>query len=214
MSRIAVLARALLSTVAPITGTRATTTLTVVATTPGATLRRNEYLYPVVSGAIREHEPWKVAANPATLLDDGTGGDWTIAGSPGTEVELVANVGGAQHNVLPGTVFRWADGTPTGLSATATATAIDGGSGGTEGAVKQVRFYEHFSDATQQRDYLGAKLGLFPALLLVWLSSEPADGIGTGLAQGRTRAGRKRRIFRESFLLFVISSRNRSDTPP
>lgn len=211
MPAIENVARAIFGQLSSALGARATAVAPVLATIPsGAVLPRNTYFVPVVDGRLMEHWLFKVAANPATLAQDGSGGDWPLDTVTPRNVALVSNLGGARYNLPAGTVFRIAEDPIANVPETITTSAP--ATGGADGVVRDAHFFEDLTPSQQQADIFGARLGTFPALVLVWESSDPADGLTTGVGQGQTRAGRGKRFFRESFSLFVVSSSQASDT--
>jgi hypothetical protein len=206
------LAMGIFAQLAPLTGDRGHGTVTVTADAgpDPFVLARNAYLWPVVAGVLRPDMPFKVAANPATLAADGTGGDWPIPAGTSGPVAVLSNVGGAQHNLPAGTVFRFNPPQPD-FAATATLDAAVTDASGDGALVQRVAFFEELDSANPGKDLFSAALGNYPALMLVWRESTPAEGPMTGLRQGGTRAARGVRFFRESFSLYVVTTRFTSD---
>jgi hypothetical protein len=195
------LSRALFATMAPVTGGRATGTITVTAL-PGAEpvqLPKNTYLRPVVGGQLREDLFFK------------TTDDWTVAAGvtePG--VIITSNVGGLRHNLSAPTTFRF-DPVPDGFEREATldATMTDG----TDelALVRNLAFFEDLDSANPEKDIFAALLST-PAVMLVWQQSEPAEGALAGLRQGSNRGSRAVKFWREYFVLYVVVTRLASDT--
>lgn len=202
------LSRAIFAQLSSLTGVRATGQMLVTAV-PGAgdmAIRPNTYLLPIVGGQMRDDLLFKVAANPDTL-----GGEWTVpAGTTGL-VGVKSNIGGARHNLAAGTELRFdprlVDFEPLG---TVVANMTDGAD--TAQLVKRAAFFEDLDSSDPSKDIFAAKLGEYPALMLNWLESEPAEGVTSGLRQGSSRGGRNVRFTRESFVLYVIVGRLGSDS--
>lgn len=202
------LARGILAQLTAMTGVRATGTITVTANAgaPDKVIQPNAYLMPIVGGQVRDDLVFKVDRNPAT-----TDGSWTVPHGTTASIAIKSNVGGARHNLTAPTTFRF-DPQLTDFAATATlnATMTDGSDTGA--LVKSVGFFEDIDSANPEKDIFAAKFGNFPALMLVWQDSEPAEGLTAGLRQGGTRGARKVRFIRESFVLYPIAGRLQGDT--
>lgn len=207
------LARALLGHLAPLTGTRATGTVSVTAPSGGGDIEiaRNTYALPVVDGQQRETRLYKVAANPATTAPNGTGGAWPIADGATEDVGLVANLGGARFNLEAGTAFRF-DPQLASVSGTFPGSAFVGGADlGGAFTLKDAVWFEDLSSAAAD-DIFKAKVANVPGVVLAWVSSAPTEGRTTGMRQGSTRGGRRVRFMRETFALYVVTARLGSDT--
>jgi hypothetical protein len=197
------LGRALFAQLAPLTGTRATGTVTVTAPAD-AEIEPNTYLLPVVGGQLRDDLLFKVTVNPATGLV------WPLPAGVPTPIGITSNVGGARHNLAAGTAFRFSPALPdVAAPATLVADLTDGSDTGA--LVKRVAFFEDLDSSNPSKDIFAAKLGDYPALMLVWQDSEPAEGTQAGLRQGANRGSRKVRFMRERFVLYVITGRLEGD---
>lgn len=211
------LARALLSTVAPASGTRATGSILAVASGASpVTLPANTYLVPVLEGEgggkqTDEGLLLKTGLNPATELPFQQGGAWTVPGSGSLAVSVRSMLGGARHNLPAGTVLRWDPPVP-GLTATAVVQA-GGLAGGvdpsTPGGFLSAAWFPALGPQAFQ-DLFAAGLGRMPALLLSWVASDPVEPVVAGTRQGSTRARRDRRVFRETFVGYAIGSHQQS----
>jgi hypothetical protein len=205
------LSRALFAQLSSLTGVRATGTITVTAGAADAVVSPNSYLLPIVGGQQRDDLPFKVSPNPDTLEPNGEGGEWHVPAGTSVSVAIKSNIGGARHNLAAGTALRFA---PVLVDFEALGTVETDMTDGADTAqlVRRVAFYEHHDTADPGKDIFAAKLGEYPALMLNWLNSEPAEGLTAGMRQGSTRGGRKVRFTRESFVLYVIVGRLGSDS--
>lgn len=197
------LARAVLAQLSPLTGTRATATLRIVnATGDAVVLPPNVYLVPVVGNDRADDLLFKTARDPATALAHNQGGNWTVPDGTSEGVIVTSNVGGARHNLAAGTPVLF-DPPIEGL----TATLATPGVGGTDAAiVRRANYFEELDGARLERDLHAARVNTLPGVVIVWSSSEPAEGRTSGLSQGSTRIADGVRIFRETFDLFVIAA--------
>lgn len=211
------LARALLSTVAPASGARATGSILAVASGASpVTLPANTYLVPVLEGEgggkqIDEALLIKTALNPATEQPFQQGGSWTVPGSSNLVVSVRSALGGARHNFPAGMVLRWDPPVP-GLTPTAAVQAggLTGGADPTApGGLLAAAWFPALGPQAFQ-DLFAAGLGRTPALLLSWLASDPIEPVVAGTRQGSTRARRDRRVFRETFVAYAIGSHQQS----
>jgi hypothetical protein len=194
------------------TGVRGTGSISVTADAGGSdkVLSPNTYLLPVVDGQLRDDLVFKVAPNPATLAADGTGGDWTVAPGSVASVLVKSNIGGVRHNLAEGTLMRFnPPHEDFEAAATLDATITDASDVGQ--LVKSAAFFEDIDATNPEQDIFAAKLGEYPAIMLAWQDSEPAEGMTAGLRQGASRGARKVRFTRESFVLYVIAGRLMSD---
>ncbi len=193
------LGRALLAQLSPLTGQRAIGVVTVTATTGGA-LPANTYLLPVVGGQLRDDLPFKTVGTS----------DPVDPGDP-ISVPITSNAGGARHNLPAGTVFRF-DPPLEGFEPTATleASMVDAGDAGA--VVRKLAWFEDLDSANPGKDIFDSLLLEYPAIMLAWQGSEPAEGTTSGLQQGGTRARRQIRFWREAFVLYVVCGRLRSDS--
>ena len=207
------LARSMMAQIQPLTGNRASgvVTMKAVAGQGDQILKPNTYLIPLEQAGALNHYLLKVARNPATVGPHNTGGDWTVT-EAGTPITLISNVGGERYNLSAGTKIQFAQNTP-GLENFDTADMVADAdfTGGTNGPIKRVVIFEDLETADRARDFFDAKLGHYPAVMFVWQSSAPEEGRSTGASRGSTRAGRKTTANRETYNIFVISSKGQSD---
>jgi hypothetical protein len=201
------LARALFAQVSAATGVRATGAVTVTANAgaPDKVLDANTYLLPVVGGQLRDDLLFKVSRNPSS-----SDGSWTVPSGTSASVAIKSNVGGARHNLAEDTVFQF-DPPISDFAQTATldATMTDGSDSGI--IARSVAFFEDIDSSNPSQDIFAAKLGAYPALMLVWQDTEPAEGVTAGMRQGGTRGARKVRFMRETYVLYPIAGRLEMD---
>lgn len=187
-------ARAIMTLLSPMTGTFATGNLTVQATGADVVLPKNSYAIPIIPGAGSNAQ-----LSPHVLLK--TTEETTVTAA-GVLVPVKTVLGGIGGNLAAAVDARWSPGIE-GVEAVSPV-AAGGLTGGAEptgyGGVKEIRFYEQIGSAKSQQDLFRAKLGRFPAIVLVWSGTEPDD-----------RRGTHRRSYVENWILSVVSSRNDSD---
>jgi hypothetical protein len=194
------LARALFATLAPVTGVRATGSITIGNDSADDILvPRNTYLMPVVGGQLRDDLLFKTTADVTVL-----------GGSPDpTTVGITSNVGGLRHNLPEGTVFRF---NPTILGLLPTATLDADMTDGSDEAqlIRRLAFYEDLDTSSPSADLFASKIG-DRGVMLIWSKSDPAEGAMAGLRQGANRASRTVKFWRENFVLYVVVSRLTAD---
>jgi hypothetical protein len=200
-------ARGILAVLSPQTGTRATGAVTAIASSAPVVLQRGEYLSPLVpavSGAAPQLAPervFKVAENPAT-----SDGSWTVAASPGTAVLIESNIGGARHNLSAPTTFRW-DPPLDGLTPTAqlVATMTDGADPTFSEGLKNAVIFQEVGPS-RSLDIFRSKLGAFPAAMLIWTGSQPADGVTLPRTRRAQQMGASSQLWKELYVLQIIVS--------
>ncbi len=201
------IARAILGQLAPLTGSRGTGTATVSNPTASAiSLDPNMFLLPVVNDELADDLVFKVAANPATVLPYGKGGEWVVPPFSSLPVAVKSNLGGARHNLAEGTLLRF-DPLPEGIDETATLDAdITDGADRTGLCLRRAVYYEDLDAGAIERDIAAGRLSHLPGAMLVWTQSTPAEGRTAGTNQGSTRVADGIRMFTESYRLFVVSA--------
>lgn len=193
------LARALLATLTPITGVRATGSVTVTGLDGAELLPRNTYLIPVVGGQVRDDLLYKTVAEAG------------FRGAGEASIAITSNVGGSRHNLPAGTVFRFDPPVPLfEPTATLEASMTDGSDEGV--LLRSVAYFEELDSANPGKDIFSAKLGEFPGAMLIWADSEPAEGALAGLRQGSNRGGRRVKYMRENYVLYVVLGRLAGDS--
>lgn len=146
-----------------------------------------------------------VSRNP----ERGSQGDWTIA--PGQTVPVETVGGGAHTESAPGTAFYWRlPIAGVGPAAVATGGISGGTSAVATGSLRRIRWYKEMSTPDAGRTFFSAQLGgghAYPAALLQWLRSSPADGGSTPSRSTETRQGAAKRAFMHEWILYLISAR-------
>lgn len=199
-------ARAILAVVQPVTGSRSAGQVLARAVGANVVVPRNAHLLPVREGQIRPEQPFKTDEGPLLAPNKGA---WTVT-SAGTNVDVLSVLGGARHNLPVGTVLRW-DPPIAGLEPTATvgAAGLTGGADPTFfGGLKAAVVHDAFGAPAADLESFRAKLGALPGMVLIWQSSEPADGSAvSALGRGGGRMGQNEMLMVERYLAVIISNR-------
>ena len=196
-------ARDLSSILHPLTGTRATGTVTITASGADVDVDVGSYLVPVIDGTYRDDLAWKI--------DKGDNSDksWTVTNT-GTDVTMTANLGGARFNLADATSLYF-DPAISGISTAVVKGAITNGVNPSDIGLTDIQIFEHFSPPGDGTDLARSSIRRFPAAMLAWLDSQPADGGSTSQISQPTRAGRGRILYSESFELYIFTENQRSD---
>lgn len=166
-------ARAIMACLQPLTGARASGSVTVNAVPgPTATLKGGSYGAPVIGGSIRYDRLVKVAQNPA----DKAG--WPIG--TGTVVPCFTNIGGLDQNIPAGTSIRWFPALQ-GIEAASVTTAGLAGAGGDASmtGIQELVFFEDIQPGAGMTLFKGA-LSRYPAAVVAWEGSGDAEFVGRG----------------------------------
>ena len=215
------LARDIMSVISPTTGMRGNGKLLIK--TKGTTaidLPRNWHLIPIVNGAAREDLLFKVGQGPLRAkYPDGkrkkvvptepdTESWWSVQPG-GTLVNIHSIVGGVRHNLPKGTKFIFDPNHPDfEVEATLQRDITDGADPVHFGGCRSVVQFEQLNATDVSLDTFRASVGRFPAVVVVWDGSEPADGTTqSSIDRGRTRVGIASQLFKERYNLFVIVER-------
>ncbi len=209
------LARAMIATMAPATGARATGTMTVSAPAGGGdlVLPRNAYMMPVIDGSMRREMLFKVGPDPTTQALNGSGGDWAIPdGTTVGTIAMLSNIGGVRHNLPAGTTLRF-DPPLTGFDPDSPPFVDFDMTGGddVDQLIRRVDYYEDITPAELAADFFKAGLTVFPAVAVLWQNSGPVEGRTAGASQGSTRLRRRVRWFRETFTVIIAVGANDAD---
>ncbi len=194
--------RALLSLLAPLTGTRATGTALVHATSTDVELDVNTYGVPLITGAGGAKQ-----LDPQRMVKTTSAATVTAAG---VSVPITSVLGGVRMNLPAGTPIVWTPAV-TGVedsSAVELVDPLDEDSGGMLGGLdatraplaKRILVFEGVGKGDAADALWRAKVGSFPAIVISWESA------GSGQKVGR---GRELRTHR--FRLYVVVQRLESD---
>lgn len=196
----------------PLTGTRSTgvvairnTTASPIVVSPGS------FLFPVISGSVKYEQVYKTARNPA----DVAAGKWTIAAGATVDMPIFSNIGGARMNVKAGTVFRLEAPWATGFAADPR--SMLGTTGGADPlpgddlALYNFVLYENFGSKPTLEMFKSAIGGRFPAAMIFWTESEPADGLSTSATSRPTHLGAGKFSYTELFEIMIVSTREDSE---
>lgn len=221
------IARDLMAVCNPTSGTRSTGKV-LLRSRPGkgsVFVSGNWHLVPKVNRAAREELLFKTMAGPSKAKfpdgkrkkasqDEPDLPDWWTITEAGTFVDITSVLGGKRHNLKSGTELLL---DPVHPSLEPIAVVTEGGTtGGADptwlgGLMSMVQF-EQLTGATATLDAFRSSISAFPAAVVVWDGSEPADGTTqSSLERGQTRAGPGQSLFKERFNIFVLSKREDSD---
>lgn len=178
----------------PLTGIRATGTVTVRATGADVTLPANTYAKAVIASAsaLRSIDPHRLVK---TRQD-------TLVTAAGVAVPIMSMLGGGNTNLAIGTTLRWDPAVP-GVEATSTLTAaMTGGSAPSAiGTVKRMVSFEGIGSGEQAKAFWAAQgPDLFPAVVVSWESADEGQ-----------RQGRGRQLQEHRWRIYVVCSRLEND---
>ena len=197
------LTRNLASILHPLTGTRATGTATITASGDDVDLAVGSYLVPVVENTYRDDLAFKVDIGPN---DDRS---WTIT-STGTAVTITANLGGSRFNLADATAL-YLDPAVSGITSSVVTGAITTGANPSSLGLQDIQVFESFNPPPDGIDLSRSSIRRFPAAILAWVGSEPADGSAVSQTLRSTRTGRGRELYHELYDLYVFVSAMQSD---
>lgn len=201
MSDLITLARDILAVCQPATGLRATGSLVMTAADVDVNVPVASYLLPIINGQVVPNMPFKLGVGPNPDRS------WTIT-SAGTIVSAMSNLGGARQNIADGTMFVL-DPPIDGVDSI----VADGDFSGGENpvgltALKDACMWESMEGSISDNLHKAGVSG-FPAAILAWAQSEPADGASDGQSAG-SRTSRTSMTYRETFSLSILSSKSQS----
>jgi hypothetical protein len=187
----------------PLVGTRASGTALVTAESADVTLPIGTYAIPVMVGQHRGDLAVKVGEGPNSDKS------WTVT-SAGTTVDMISNLGGSIYNFTGGERLIFDPPVP-GIASAKVAAAWSGGAGGSSfGTVRSLNLYETFG-TNSFVDLVRSRTTLFPAVMIAWAGSEPADGSAVSQVSRGTRVSATGLLFREEFNIQVFTSRSESE---
>lgn len=205
MSIILDTARNLMAVMQPATGNRATGVATVTASGVDVNLPMNTYAMPILNNRRMSNMLFKTAQGPN---DDRS---WTVT-SGGTAITFISVIGGTRHNIAQGTELSF-DPLVAGL-VSARPTADSAFTGGTDptfwGSVKDIVIYENF-DPDFKMQLRNSGVTVFPSVMLIWVNAEAADGSSIAQTDQPTRVGTGEKLWKDTYAVSVISSREDSD---
>lgn len=214
MSLVVDTARAFAAVIQPQTGDRASGTAVVRAVTGtvgNVEVPRSAYALAVVDGHLRQDLTFKVGPGPGTRegSEDNNIGGWWPVNTDGVSVDFISNIGGTRHNLPPGTELRF-DPPLTGIEPIAKIES-PGMTGATDpaffGGLRNVIMYEQFDGPQKTLDVFRSAIGKPPIALIIWQSSEPADGTVISTTARETRVGTRKVLYKEQFAIYVIVNR-------
>jgi len=205
MSQVGSAMRNCLAAIHPLTGDRASGTITVTASGADVTLPMGTWIYPVVSGQVQTDRIFKAAEGPNSDKS------WTVT-SLGTDVDFISNVGGEKHNVADTTPFVFLPPL-VGIDSAVASGAFSGATNPTfYGGVKEAFVFEHVNGPAQQIDLERMKLRGTPAVIIVWNSSEPSDGATTSSnSPGSHSRGTFSSSFRELLTIVIVVAKSHNE---
>lgn len=195
-------ARGIMAALSVLQGEVATGSILVHSTGATGTVPAHSHLVPIVGDALQEDAIVRVAKNPAT-----SDGAWPVT-SAGVAVTVSAVQGGTRGNLAAGTELLW-DPPILGIETkSSTVAGLTGGSWlSTFGALKDVRQFRGLSRDVAS-DLLRAQAGEMPAAVLAWASCSPVSGaVSANYGPTQDRAGRDRRLWKNQWALFLVTSR-------
>jgi hypothetical protein len=202
MSQIGSAMRNCLAAIQPLTGDRSSGTITVTATGADVSLSMGTWAYPIVGGQVQTDRIFKAEEGPNADKS------WTIT-SDGVDVDFISNVGGEKHNVSDLTQFVFLPPL-SGIDSAVASGAFSGATNPTfYGGIKETFVFEHVNGPAQQIDIERMKLRGTPAVIVVWNSSEPSDGVmSSSNNPGSHCRGRFSSSFRELLTMVIIVSKS------
>jgi len=205
MSQVGSAMRNCLAAIQPLTGDRASGVITVTASGSDVSLPLGTFAYPVIGGQVQTDRIFRVSAGPNSDKS------WTITAG-GTAVDFVSNVGGEKHNVADATQFVFLPP----ISGVASAVGSGAFTGATNptfyGAIKETVVFEHINGPAQQIDLERMKLRGTPAVIIVWNSSEPSDGVTSSSNNfGSHGRGTFSSSFRELLTIVIVVSKSHNE---
>lgn len=204
------IARGIQALCQPLTGNRSSGVVALTNTTASPiVVDPNSALFPVTSGVVAYDRVYKTARNPA----DPQKGRWTIAPASTVSIPIFSNIGGVRMNARPGTIFRLE--APWAAGFAANPVSVAGTTGGTDPsddlALYNFVMYENFGAKPSLELFKSAIGGRFPAAMIFWQESEPADGLSTSAVERPTHRGQGKISYTEMFEIMIVSTREDSE---
>lgn len=197
-------ARGLMALMQPLTGTRATGEITVTAAAgQSVALPIGSYCYPVIDGSARPELLFKTTA-AATITD------------AGVEVAVASNLGGERFNIAAGTEFVFDPfvddlAARPGADVPRNTLAFTGGLAQNDfGCLRDVVLLEELTGPIYSPDVARSAITRFPAALVTWESTEPADGSSTAQTTRATRTSNSTQLYKVNFDIAIMTTRQDS----
>lgn len=191
--------RALQALLQQLQGSPSTGIATVRSTGATGSVPGSSFAVPIVGGQAREDAVLFVPRNTAA------DGAWPVTAA-GSSVPVESVQGGTHVNLPEGTVLRWLPALAGIESQSTLSTATTGGT--RTGPLRQVRYFKDLGSQEKARALYNAQVHDYPAAVLAWANTAPADGSVQGsYGPQATRPGRGVRVFRAYWVLHLITSR-------
>lgn len=198
------LSLALQAVIQPLQGAYSSGTVNVHALTVPVLLHPGTFGVPIQGQSRLDAAVVKVERNP-----DRPDRCWEVTSS-GTNVNVTTLQGG-EHTIVEGsTTIQW-DPEIAGIEAESelVSPGLAGGTTSTAtGAIKEVLTYKDLGTRPEAEDFFRSGLSRFPALVICWSATTPADGsITPGIGHDGVRVRHGTRLFAHHFDLMVCTSR-------
>jgi hypothetical protein len=173
------------------------------ATSAPVILSAGSFAIPVIKDALMDDSAIVVKKNAATA-----DGSWLVT-QAGISVPVESLQGGVHVNIDAGTECQWAPQIEGLNDAIVTSEGLTGGSLLDEyGTLAQLKNYKDLGRQPDSKSFFAANLGRFPAAVLSWSSTSPADGsTAYDIGSDSTRAGKTTRMFVHQFELAIVTAR-------
>lgn len=194
--------RGIMCALSVLQGATATGSVLVHSTAASGTVPAHSYGVPIVGNALAEDALVRVDKNPST-----TDGSWPVTDT-GTTVTVSAVHGGLRGNIPAGTEVLWDPPIAGVETKSASPAGVTGGvSLETFGALRQIKEYRELDQNTAISLFRAQAVDT-PAAVLSWLAATPVNGsVSAAYGVTQDRAGRGRRLFKNEWALFLVTTR-------
>lgn len=202
------IARSLMALLQPLTGERATGHVAVqpASTGPGGlVLAGGTYLLPVIDGSLMQQMLFKLARNPDTA-----NGSWAVP-AEGAIIPVLSNAGGDRYNLPAGTRFVLEPPLSTLINVMAQGDIVGGVDHDGMDGIKDIVQYETSNGPLLPTDAHRSRLKEFPAILVNYETTQPADGSSVSGTSRPTRTGTAKMLYGFEYSVTVFVSRTDSD---
>jgi hypothetical protein len=224
MARIIEIARNIAAVMSPATGVRSTGKITIrradETTTDEKFVPNGVFALGQIDGVIRQNLVFRVTGGVDEFVLPVSNvrqkpkviKGWRIPeNSPSREIEMTSIVGGVRHNIASGELV-FDPGVPGVSPECEITTPFTGGTDPTHfGGVKSVALFESLPGGSINLNLFRSEVGEFPAVVLVWDNTEPADGSTIAQTDRATRTGSTTVEYKETFDILIVSKRLDSD---